>query len=253
MSTDAPVNDPIYCEGTTYGDNARDRIRFCGAEIARRKPQTIIDVGCYLDFLSRIIKERFPSVDLIGTGLLLYEPFRRSMEGILEELAEIEFDPFYYQNTEVPRRMPRPDQSADLIIATEILEHVTDPLPLLRDFRRVLRPQGCVLLTTPNVSSLGAILRLMRGRSNYEAVDCSVICVRNDWRAHIRLYAKDEIADLSGRSGLAMTYHKYYATLALEREWVRRLGWLIRRIGGLLPRWREDQMAVLSPVSGGAL
>lgn len=46
-------------------------------------------------------------------------------------------------------RIPLPDGSLDSIFCTEVLEHVPDPLAVWREFNRVLRPGGKVLLATP--------------------------------------------------------------------------------------------------------
>jgi SAM-dependent methyltransferase len=43
------------------------------------------------------------------------------------------------------------DGSLDAVVATEVLEHVVDPLAMLRRVRRMLKPAGMVFLTTPNV------------------------------------------------------------------------------------------------------
>ena len=40
----------------------------------------------------------------------------------------------------------------DVVIAFEIFEHLADPLPLLEDIKRVLKPEGVLLLSTPNRS-----------------------------------------------------------------------------------------------------
>jgi SAM-dependent methyltransferase len=45
--------------------------------------------------------------------------------------------------------IPTPDGSFDAILCTEVLEHVPDPLAVWKEFQRVLRPGGRVLLTTP--------------------------------------------------------------------------------------------------------
>src|SRR4029079_6529810 len=39
---------------------------------------------------------------------------------------------------------------ADLVWCSEVLEHVPDPISLLTEIRRVLRPEGRVLLTVPD-------------------------------------------------------------------------------------------------------
>lgn len=51
------------------------------------------------------------------------------------------------------RPLPYADESFDLVVSMDVVEHVPDPAPWLRDALRVLRPGGTLFLTTPNYAS----------------------------------------------------------------------------------------------------
>ena len=46
------------------------------------------------------------------------------------------------------------DASCDIVMATEVLEHLPDPVGFLREIRRGLKPDGVVVLTTPDVAAV---------------------------------------------------------------------------------------------------
>lgn len=51
-------------------------------------------------------------------------------------------------------QIPLPDHSLDAILCTEVIEHVVDPMVVLKEFHRLLKPGGKLLLTTPFISHL---------------------------------------------------------------------------------------------------
>jgi 2-polyprenyl-3-methyl-5-hydroxy-6-metoxy-1,4-benzoquinol methylase len=53
------------------------------------------------------------------------------------------------------RSMAYSAASFDAIVMTHVIEHVVDPVGLLKECRRILKPQGTLVLVTPNPSSLG--------------------------------------------------------------------------------------------------
>jgi len=46
--------------------------------------------------------------------------------------------------------IPLRNQSVDVIFCYEVIEHVFDPLAMLQEIRRVIRPNGLVFITVPN-------------------------------------------------------------------------------------------------------
>jgi 2-polyprenyl-3-methyl-5-hydroxy-6-metoxy-1,4-benzoquinol methylase len=56
--------------------------------------------------------------------------------------------------------LPFEDNYADTIIAGEIIEHLLNPFIFLKECNRVLKKNGVLILTTPNMTSLKYILKM---------------------------------------------------------------------------------------------
>lgn len=64
---------------------------------------------------------------------------------------------------------PYPDNSFDVVLFCEILEHLlSDPVHALTEIRRVLKPGGCLVLTTPNVARLDNVRKMISGENIYD-------------------------------------------------------------------------------------
>jgi SAM-dependent methyltransferase len=59
--------------------------------------------------------------------------------------------------------LPCADASADLLLLSELVEHLPDALPLLRECYRVLRPGGQIVVTTPNLWDIRRLLAPLVG------------------------------------------------------------------------------------------
>ncbi len=76
---------------------------------------------------------------------------------------------FIVDNFDLQRQpWPYRDGEFDAVLCCEILEHLhTDPMGLLAEMNRVLKPGAVLLLTTPNLASAHAVEETMRGASPY--------------------------------------------------------------------------------------
>jgi SAM-dependent methyltransferase len=64
---------------------------------------------------------------------------------------------------------PFPDASMDVVVFGEVLEHMTnDPMHAMREISRILKPDGILVLTTPNVARIENVVALVEGRNLYD-------------------------------------------------------------------------------------
>jgi methionine biosynthesis protein MetW len=59
------------------------------------------------------------------------------------------------------------ESSFDVVVFADVLEHLRDPLPVLRSARRLLRPGGFVVISLPNIAHGDVRLALLDGRFDY--------------------------------------------------------------------------------------
>lgn len=61
-----------------------------------------------------------------------------------------------------------PSQFIDVVVCGEVIEHMSrDPMYLLAEVNRVLKPGGLLVLTTPNITSLWSLERMLQGHWPY--------------------------------------------------------------------------------------
>lgn len=64
---------------------------------------------------------------------------------------------------------PYDDGAFDVVVFCEIIEHLTnDPVRVLREIHRVLRPGGTLALSTPNVARLRNVVSMIQGVNIYD-------------------------------------------------------------------------------------
>ena len=77
---------------------------------------------------------------------------------------------FDYQHFNIEKDLfPYEDNQFELVIFAEIIEHLlNDPCSVLREIKRVLKSDGYLVLTTPNVARLENVARIIQGSNIYD-------------------------------------------------------------------------------------
>ncbi len=57
------------------------------------------------------------------------------------------------EEIDLNQKLPYPDRSFDLVVSVETIEHLENPYHILREFSRLLKPSGFLIVSTPNVHS----------------------------------------------------------------------------------------------------
>lgn len=84
---------------------------------------------------------------------------------------------------------PFENDSFDVVLFCEIIEHLLmNPLAALREIHRILRPQGILILTTPNVCRLQNVLAMVNGANIYDPYSGF-----GPYGRHNREYSRDEL------------------------------------------------------------
>jgi len=130
-------------------------------------------------YFTTLLLQRFTGLELVlanyfndsfGSGLhsqLVSFPDYSGRDGPVGRICSIGLD-YQHFNIETSR-FPFDSASFDMVLFCEIIEHLLmDPAGVLREIRRVLKPGGHLILTTPNVARLENVARLLSGSNVYD-------------------------------------------------------------------------------------
>jgi len=125
------------------------RIRKAVALIGNGK--NVLDVGAYNGYISKLIKEQGNSVSATD-----------ATDRFLKSFADVGIE---FRRSDLEKGLPFESSRFDVVFAGEVIEHLVDTDNFLDEVRRVLKKDGFLVLTTPNIASAARRLLLLLGKN----------------------------------------------------------------------------------------
>ena len=161
-----------------HSESRSDDFVFCGPErsLIFRKwvggpGRRVLDLGCRSGALTQAYVE---GNDVVGVDV---------DRGALAEAARLGIETVW---ADADEPLPFPDESFDVAVVGELLEHLRFPERSLAEARRVLRPGGFLIGSVPNTYRLKSRLRFLLGRPPEFADDPT----------HLRMFAAADVRRL---------------------------------------------------------
>jgi len=144
----------------------------------------VLDVGCATGYLARALRDRDCSVSGLESDPVAAEEARPHLDTLVVGDAE-----------EIDLLEAFGEQRFDVIVFGDVLEHLRDPLAVLRGARRLLDDGGSVVASIPNVAHGSLRLALMAGRFDYQPLGLLD-------STHLRFFTRASIDSLFSDAGM---------------------------------------------------
>lgn len=184
----------FYNQKSPYRMNATRRRHIL--DLIPSGTKTVLDVGCGEGDLAHALKER----GYVVTGVDVSSRALEEADSVLHD--SVCFD---VESAEWPKEMM--ERKFDLIVASEVLEHLFDPAAFLRKATDILSPNGKIIITIPNFLFWKKRLKLIRGIFYYEE--------KGLWDSgHIRFFTVKTAREFFNKEGFVVEKeHHFYPNL----------------------------------------
>lgn len=172
---------------------AEDRLEKSLNLIASCNPKRVLDCGCGDGFIAEKIKNLSPSkIEVFGIDISQTAGDKVRIKNI------------FFKKADVSKKISFPDRFFDLVFAGEIIEHLEDPDKFLLEVNRVLKKNGFLVISTPNLAAWYNRILLFLGiqpvftetSSRFNPGKPKILGKESDPVGHLRLYTIGALKEL---------------------------------------------------------
>lgn len=179
---------------------------------------TVLDVGCAAGSMDCIL------VDKCSARVVGIEPDTKRAD--LARARGIEVYGGY-----LTRELTKEIGRFDLVLLTDVLEHLPNPQSMLLLAREFLKPGGAVVISVPNVAHWSVRLCLLRGKFDY--LDWGIMDA-----THLRWFTFDSIRSLLDSAGFEVVECRGTAGIRIQDNYARApLRWFSPKYREQVLRW----------------
>jgi len=158
--------------------------------LSRLRGPRVLELGCAEGGMTKVLVECFPSVVSVEGSQLLLKRAQRNVNA-----GNVTFCCSFFEDFE-------PDGTFSSIIMSHIIEHLHDPVPLLKRTREWLAPGGLIHIIVPNAEALnrriGKAMGMLKRLDELHERDLRV--------GHLRVYTRKTLATDIKAAGLKVVH-----------------------------------------------
>ncbi len=167
----------------------------------RAKGLKVLDFGCGSGYGSSLLAKNAASVDGVDA----------SSPAIAHCLEHYDMPNLTYHKIPPNTTLPFEDNSFDVVISFQVIEHMPDVQAYLRLLKRVLRPGGTLLITTPNRAH-----RLWPFQMNWQPAHFREYSVKTLRRELAPEFGDAELLGIYGTEEVNQIYYDHYHKSMLQ-------------------------------------
>lgn len=189
----------------------------------------LVDLGC--GDSKRLTRRVMEKVGVQGASGVDLEPYD---EGGLSVVAG-----------DLNNALPFPTDRFDVVIASQIIEHLWNTDGFLKEVKRVLKPHGYAIISTPNLASWHNLVYLLLGKQPSVATVSDELYPWKEKPGHCRVFTATELIKLLEFHGFAVKEiigTSYYPLTGKLANWLARRDW--KHAGNITVKVRKVHLTI---------